>query len=45
MGEYYLKMDMYQESIKVFQEILDMEEGNDEHKDKCLGLLVIATLK
>ena len=32
MGEYYLKMDMYQESIKVLQEILDMEKATKNIK-------------
>merc|ERR1712194_201732 len=42
LGQYYFQLGMYKESIDIFEEILESEEGNEEEKNECLALLVIA---
>jgi len=43
MGEYFLRMGMYQESKETFQKILDKDDIRENEQNECLALLVIAT--
>merc|ERR1712071_158848 len=42
LGKYYLELGMYQQAKEVFDEILDSGDGNEDEKNECLALLVIA---